>query len=53
MKYCILLFLFLGSCAYQPYRQFNRDHEQDPECYKSYGGQWGYCDKVYRKGVPK
>lgn len=48
-KFIFLLAFFLTGCYTLPSGPFNHDDLQDPECYAKYGGQWGYCDKVYRK----
>lgn len=37
--------LMLSACAYQPVRAFKSESVQDYGCYKSFGGQQGYCDK--------
>lgn len=42
--FTIILMLILVNCSNEPYREFNSDDTQDPECYGNYGGQYGYCD---------
>ena len=62
MRYLLITLLLLSGCAdvaYSPYSDgpfyndgvFNRDEQQDPDCYRHYGAEQGYCDIVYRKST--
>lgn len=52
MKYLLLLVVFMVGCAYEPYREFNTEDEQDGMCYAKYGGMQGYCTMPVPKGGP-
>lgn len=39
------LLLAVISCTTQPHRVYNQDTVQNKDCYQSYGGKYGYCDK--------
>lgn len=45
MQIGLILMLLLASCTIEPYREFNSDDLQDKECYHTFGGQYGYCDR--------
>lgn len=52
MIYIVAIILsFTVGCVnayyYGPH-EYNMEDKQDPDCWKSYGGQWGYCTKEYK-----
>lgn len=44
MKFLMLFFVLLVGCSTGELRMYNSDDLQDPDCYRRFGGEWGYCD---------
>lgn len=51
MKYLLLLVVFMLGCAGEPYREYNKEDEQDGSCYGKFGGMQGYCTKPNKGGL--
>lgn len=41
----VIVMVIATSCSSLEHGPYNRDKEQDLQCYSRFGGQYGFCDK--------